>query len=244
MSQDHASAWDTLGAILLMLWCVAMWAAVAVLAYANRRAVSTRIYWAAAGVIGIGIVGQLGHVQEHFAQIGYWVANPNEKAWMTPWGNSLARGIGQVDTSKPPLGMEILHLAGNFIFLAGLVGVMVITRRARNTRSRSWGRMGVWMQGIHGVEHLALTLTVAFGASQAVGLSTIFGLLDPGPGLWTYRVWWHFIANVMGTIIFMMAVYHLCRERKLIEESFQPAPEGVSAPVDTVRAAGHAPANS
>lgn len=31
--------------------------------------------------------------------------------------------------------------------------------------------MGVWMQGIHGLEHLSLMLSVWLGAKQAIGLS-------------------------------------------------------------------------
>jgi hypothetical protein len=86
--------------------------------------------------------------------------------------------------------------------------------------------MGVWMQGIHGLEHLSLTLSVWLGAKKAIGLSTWFGQLTPGPGATTYRVWWHFIANVMGSYIFAMAVWHLRRERGEICESFGVEPTG------------------
>lgn len=217
MTQQQSA---TVGAVLLLLWAVGMWAAVAVLAYANRGPVRPWLFRASAGVIILGILGQLGHVQEHIAQVGYWIAHPNAKPWMTPLGNGLAAGLGQSTPDKPSLGMEILHLTGNFIFLAGLVGVMLITRRALRTRARRWAKMGVWMQGIHGIEHLALTLSVAFGAKQAIGLSTWFGLLEPGPGLWTYRIWWHFVANMLGSVIFAVAVYHLWRERREVAAGY------------------------
>ncbi|WP_034273278.1 DUF6008 family protein [Haloechinothrix halophila] len=213
----------SVGAVGLVVWAVAMWAAVGVLAYANRGPVRPWVYSLSVGVIGLGIIGQLGHVQEHFAQVAYWLAHPNEKAWMTPLGTGLANGLGQVAPDKPSLGMEILHMTGNFIFLAGLVGVVLITRRALSTKARKWGKMGVLMQGIHGMEHLVLTLSVALGASQAIGLSTWFGLLDPGPGLWTYRIWWHFIANVVGSVIFAVAVYHLWRERREVRLGYLSA---------------------
>src|SRR5256885_9077225 len=132
---QHPSGWDTAGALLMLLWAAAMWAAVAVLAYAGRRRARPWLFRGAAAVIILGILGQIGHIQEHVAQTGYWVAHPNAKPWMTPWGNGLADGMGQIDMSKPTLGMEILHLVGNFIFLAGMVGVMLITRRALHTRS-------------------------------------------------------------------------------------------------------------
>ncbi len=218
-----ASSWDTVGAILLLLWAVTMWAAVAVLWCANRRTARPWLYRASATVIVIGVVGQIGHLTEHVAQVGSWLQHPNSPAWMTPWGTALARGFGRVDTTKPTLGMEILHLTGNFIFLAGLAGIMVITRHNRLTRTRRWGKMGAWMQGIHGLEHLSLTLSVAFGASQAIGLSTWFGQLTPGPGLVTYRVWWHFTANVIGSIIFGVALYHLWCERREIRAPYHPA---------------------
>lgn len=224
MHSSSVSGWDTTGAVLLLLWAAAMWLAVALIAYAGRRSVRPWLFRASAGVIGLGVIGQIGHIQEHVAQTGYWVLHPNAQPWMTPWGTGLADGFGQVDASKPTFGMEFLHFVGNLIFLAGIVGIMLITRRARGTRTRWWAKMGTWMQGIHGIEHAALTLSVALGASQAIGLSTWFGLLDPGPGLWTYRIWWHMIANLIGTVIFAVALYHLWRERRQIKAGHQPPP--------------------
>jgi uncharacterized protein DUF6008 len=225
-----ASGVDTAGAVLLLLWAAGMWAAVAGLAYANRGTPRPWVFRACLTVIIIGVIGQIGHLTEHVAQVGYWLQHPNSPPWMTPWGSALARGFGRVDTSKPTLGMEILHLTGNFIFLAGLAAVMVISRRTRAGRARKWGKMGVWMQGIHGLEHLSLTLSVAFGAKQAIGLSTWFGLLDPGPGLATYRIWWHFLANVIGSCIFAAALYHLWRERHEIRAAHDAAPTAGAAP--------------
>jgi hypothetical protein len=221
-----ASVLDILGAVLLLGWAVVMWVAVAVVAFADRA--RPWVFRLAVGVVGLGVVGQLGHVQEHFAQVGYWVLHPDAKPWMTPWGTGLANGFGIVDPSKPSLGMEILHFVGNLIFLAGLVGVALLTTRALHTKARKWGRMGVWMQGIHGLEHLALTLSVWLGAPQAIGLSTFFGLLEPGPGLWTYRIWWHFVANVVGTVIFAIAVWHLWRERNEVTPGPLPQRELVT----------------
>lgn len=91
--------------------------------------------------------------------------------------------------------------------------------------------MGVWMQGIHGLEHLALMVSVWLGAKQAVGLSTWFGQLTPGPGASAYRVWWHFWANVIGSFIFAMALVHLRRERGQICDSFRDAPVTPPVPV-------------
>ncbi len=236
-----ASGWDKLGAILLLLWAVGMWAGVFGLWYANRGAVRRPwVYRATAALIVVGLIGQIGHLQEHVAQVGYWLAHPNDPAWMTPWGTGLANGYGVVDTTKPTLGMEILHLMGNFVFFAGLAAVMVITRHARGTRTRHYGVMGTWMQGLHGLEHLVLTLSVWFGAKRAIGLSTWFGLVQPGLGLSTYRVWWHFVANIMGSYIFGKALYYLWRERNIIQASFDLEPK--QAPQKAAPAASPAPA--
>jgi hypothetical protein len=224
-----ASGWDITAAVLLLGWAVAMWAAVGILTIANRRQARPWVFNGAAAVIGIGVVGQIGHLQEHLAQAAYWIGHPDSKPWMTPWGTGLARGFGAVEPTKPSLGMEILHLTGNLVFLAGLAGVVVITARARQTRARRWGKMGAWMQGIHGLEHAVLTLSIALGANRAVGLSTWFGALPNGPGLWTYRIWWHTIANLVGSVIFGVAVYHLWQERSTVRATYraelEPGPE-------------------
>ncbi|MEU5090379.1 DUF6008 family protein [Streptomyces sp. NPDC021356] len=229
---NTVSSLDTLGAVLLIGWAVAMWAAVVVIALGNRGQARPWLYKVAIALIGLGVIGQVGHFQEHVAQAAYWVAHPYSPPWMTPWGNGLSRGMGQVDPSKPTLGMEILHLMGNFIFLAGLVGIAQITRRAAGAlKSRKWARMGVWMQGIHGLEHVALTLSIALGASRAIGLSTWFGLIEPGPALATYRVWWHFVANLIGTVILAIAVYHLWKERRAVKAGYG-VPEAEVAEAD------------
>ena len=215
------SWWDTAGAVLLLLWAVGMWAAVAVLKFSNRGAGRPWVYPATMGLIVLGVIGQIGHAQEHFAQVAYWALRPTQQPGMTPWGTGLAKGFEQADPGKATFGMEFLHLTGNFIFLAGLAGVLVITRRTVGSKAGRWGKMGVWMQGIHGLEHLTLTLSVVLGAPRAIGLSTWFGLLAPGPALWTYRVWWHFIANVIGSMIFAVAVYHLYRERNEIKATYR-----------------------
>ncbi len=79
--------------------------------------------------------------------------------------------------------------------------------------------MGVIMQGLHGLEHVALTVTAAAGMPP-VGFSTWFGLLEGGPGLWTHRVWWHFLANVAGTVVFMLAVRAFWRERDRVARAW------------------------
>ncbi|MGI8665411.1 MAG: DUF6008 family protein [Jatrophihabitans sp.] len=234
-NMNMVSGWDTTGAILMVLWALGMWSAVGVLAFANHTRLRPWVYQGSIALILVGVVGQVGHLQEHVAQAGYWVKHPNAKPWMTPWGTGLAKGFGRVDQSKPSLGMEILHLTGNFIFLAGIAGIMVITYRARQTKARKWGKMGMWMQGIHGLEHLSLTLSVAFGAKRAIGLSTWFGVLPNGPGLWTYRIWWHAIANVIGSTIFAIGLFYLYKERAAVRAAYW-GPAAVHAQPEPTRA--------
>ncbi len=233
MGGGHSTPWlDTLGAVGLLAWAAAMWLAVAALAFVDRRGKRAWMYKAGLSVIVIGVIAQIGHLIEHVSQAVYWIWHPEAPAWMTPWGTGLANGFQQVDPSRKTLGMEILHLTGNFMFLAGLAAVMVVTRRIRHTRTRRWGKMGMWMQGIHGLEHVALTASVWLGAKQAIGLSTWFGQLTPGPGATTYRVWWHFWANVIGSFVFAVALWHLRRERGEIADSFRETPQNPPTPVD------------
>lgn len=221
---DPASVLHVLGALGMLAWTLVMWTAIAVLAFSHRRPVRPWMLRTATGVVVLGAIGQFGHMLEHVAQAGYWVMRPYEPAWMTPWGSGLAIGFGVTDPTKPSLGMEILHFVGNMLFLAGIVGVMQLTRRVTyRSTARRCARMGVWMQGIHGVEHLVLMLSVWLGAPAAIGLSTWFGLIEPGVALSTHRIWWHFLANVLGTAIFSLALYHLWRERPRIAAAHRPS---------------------
>ncbi|HEX4705327.1 MAG TPA: DUF6008 family protein, partial [Pseudonocardiaceae bacterium] len=154
----HVSTLDTVLAVLLTLWAVGMWVAVFGLGFLNRGPARSWLYPAITTVILFGVVGQIAHLWEHIAQVIFWVKHPSAPSGMSPWGMALSMGYGQMNKAMPTLGMETLHLVGNFIFLAGLAAAMVLTRRFRGTTARKWATMGVWMQGIHGLEHLSLTL--------------------------------------------------------------------------------------
>jgi hypothetical protein len=228
--QTGYSTQDMMGAIGLLFVAVAMWAGVLLVFLKGRRG-SARAVWAGGGtLVALGVAVQLGHLSEHTAQLGYWAGHRNSPAWMTPWANGLARGFGRVDPSKPTLGMEILHFIGNMAFLAGLVGLLMLTRRSPQLKARKWARMGVWMQGLHGLEHLSLMVSVWAGAPRAIGVSTGFGLVDPGPGLWTYRIWWHFVANVIGSVVFGVGVWHFWRERQAVRLDLLRSADGTPAP--------------
>jgi hypothetical protein len=224
-----ASTLNEIGALLLLGWAVAMFLAVAVL----RRGHGRGVYLGLAGVVGVGLAGQIAHMGEHVVQIGYWLQAPNAPTRMTPWGSGMGRGFGRIETGKPVLGMELLHLVGNLIFWAGLLGAVLLTRRHPVSGARRTARIGAWVQGAHCVEHLSLTASVWLGAHRPIGLSTWFGTLPPGPGLWTYRVWWHFWANAIPTAIFVTAAVQLWRDRRSIAAGFVITP-AQSAPADPV----------
>lgn len=149
-------------------------------------------------VAGLGF--QLVHALEHVVQAGAWVTAPNQPPFLTPWAiagrDALAVG------GDAALGAELLHLAGNLVFLAGLMALAAIANPTRSSRAL---RAGLLVQGAHVAEHVALTLTVAT-VSKAIGVTTLFGLLDAGPTLWTLRVTAHFTVNALATVAAGLAV--------------------------------------
>jgi hypothetical protein len=57
--------------------------------------------------------------------------------------------------------------------------------------------------------------------------------------LWTYRVWWHFLADVIGTMIFAIALYHLWREREHIKATYRPCADTTAVPEPQPLATAH-----
>lgn len=111
------------------------------------------------------------------------------------------------------LGMELLHLIGNTIFMAGL-GALAVVYTARGYASTEFRnlRIALTVQGIHLLEHIALTLTVIF-AGQAIGVSTFFGGIE-GPLLSSWRVWFHFLINLFASWYALRAVLDLRLRRR------------------------------
>jgi hypothetical protein len=181
----HPTGLNILGAWLLLAWSAAMLVGLVVLRRVARHRRGRGLLLGTVAVVVVGLVGQVAHMVEHVVQIGYWSQTPNAPIRMTPWGLGMGRAFGTVDRSRPALGMEVLHLVGNVIFWFGLLGVVLLTRYSSSSRARRTGRIGAWVQGAHCMEHLSLTLSVWFGAKTPVGLSTWFGTLPAGPGLWT-----------------------------------------------------------
>ncbi len=161
------------------------------------------------------LVFQFGHLVEHTLQMAMWMVHPRRGPWMSPIAQELSLwfgGVGQADSAEMSLsmarGMELLHLIGNSIFLAGATGVVVLV----GGPARRWAALGWWFQALHTLEHVALTATMLAGG-RAIGVSNWFGRLD-GTTLTTQRVWWHGLVNLFATALVARAVVLARRSRR------------------------------
>jgi hypothetical protein len=155
-------------------------------------------------VAGMGLAFQVGHFAEHAFQFAVWVIGENsqicgrDKPWMSPWVTELVRrlGIALFPAAGVPrqmmMGMEILHLIGNSIFLVSL-GCLYYCRKSK------WIRWAIYIEGFHLYEHLMLTATAYF-VGKPIGLSTLFGgssVIGSTEFAVGYRVTWHFAMNLL-----------------------------------------------
>lgn len=157
-----------------------------------------------------GIAFQVFHFAEHLLQAGYWVVHPGEAPWLTPWAAAGRDVLASAADGQAATGSELLHLGGNAVFLAGVVAAVVAVRASgRWTRTPSALRVALWAQGLHVGLHLVLTVTwLTF--QQAHGLSTLFGLLEPGTVLTNaMRVWVHFAINLGATVYAVIGLWQL-----------------------------------
>jgi hypothetical protein len=201
---DHLTRASLAGAIALTSLAVAVLTALAIGLLTRRRS------WALLAAATAGGAFQLSHFSEHLAQAGYWITHSDEAPWMTPWAAALADSFGRLASGTPSFGMEALHLVGNTIFLAAAVAILAVVRRAP-TDSRRPARIGVVAQAVHVAEHVSLTVSVLM-TRRALGFSTLFGTLDPGPRLWSYRVWWHLSINAIATTLAAIALIRWRRQ--------------------------------
>lgn len=141
--------------------------------------------------LGIALTAfQAFHTLEHLLQLRQWFAAPWQQGWMSPIAHqtsvglaAIADGLGLTGTG---LGMELLHLVGNIVFL---VGVLALWRAGLGGLSI----VLIVFKAMHLLEHTTLTLTALAGL-PAWGASTFFAQLS-GAELSTYRVWWHLVMN-------------------------------------------------
>jgi hypothetical protein len=155
-------------------------------------------------VAGVGLAFQVGHFAEHAAQFAVWILGDmsgicgRDTPWMSPWVTEMVRraGTSLFPTADPRrqmmMGMEVLHLIGNGIFLISL-GCLYYCVRSK------WIRWALYIEGFHLYEHLMLTLTAYF-VGKPIGLSTLFGgsdVIGSREFAVGYRVTWHFAMNLL-----------------------------------------------
>lgn len=169
---------------------------------------------------GLGLIFQIGHFAEHTFQFAVWVLGDfsnicgRNTPWMSSWANGLVQKIGAVFTSadaqrRMMLGMEVLHLIGNSIFLAGLVALYYCV-------PSKWVRWALYIETFHLYEHVSLTATAYF-LGKPIGMSTLFGAVNViGEREFAVgcRVTWHFVMNLLPMPFAMVGLMEYLRERK------------------------------
>ena len=155
------------------------------------------------GIAVGGLTFQALHMAEHIVQLGVWLWAPDRPPFLTAWAEAgrdhLAVG------GHTALGDELLHLGGNLVFLAGLVALVALVGWRHRVPSLS---VALVVQGIHVIEHIALTSSL-LAAGRSIGVTTLFGALDPGPGLWGTRVIAHFGLNAVASAAAAVALVHI-----------------------------------
>jgi hypothetical protein len=158
--------------------------------------------------VGLGLAFQVGHFIEHGVQFAVWIGGQfqsvaaafcgRDMPYMSPPLTAMVRFGGATlfpdanAARQMMLGMEILHLIGNSLFLATIAGVYYLM-------PSKWVRYAFYIEGGHLCEHLALTLT-AYYIGKPIGISTLFGQAPyyfGKNGAVGYRVTWHFAMNLL-----------------------------------------------
>lgn len=184
-------------------------------ATASRQA---RRRWAvyrdgAALAVAGGLVFQALHALEHLVQLAMWLVHPLAPPYLTPWAIVGRDGLAMVAGSTGA-GGEVLHLIGNLIFLAALLGLRLVdatdarlgVRPPSLSRERA-AKGATVMQTVHVMEHLMLTAAVVLTGTP-LGMSTLFGLLEAGtPSATALRVLFHFTLNAVPTILVGKALW-------------------------------------
>ncbi|OOO17853.1 hypothetical protein EFR00_28415 [Rhizobium sophoriradicis] len=177
----------------------------------------------AAGVLAIlGLAFQVGHFAEHALQFAIWLLGDlsnicgRDTPWMSPWVMALCQRLGlwiapdAPSTRQVMLGMEVLHLVGNSIFLTGLMCLYKVV-------PSRWVRWAIYIETFHLYEHIMLTAT-AFFLGKPVGMSTLFGgtsLVDSREFAVGVRVSWHFAMNLLPMPFAMLGIMEFARDHSL-----------------------------
>lgn len=169
-----------------------------------RREVGFDLATILAVVAMLGLLFQVGHFAEHAFQFAVWTLGElsnicgRDTPWMSPWVTEMVRQVAallfpNLDAARRMmLGMEVLHLLGNGIFLVGLAALYYCVRS-------KWVRWALYIETFHLYEHIMLTATAYF-VGKPIGMSTLFGAVNVigdrefAVGV---RVTWHFAMNLL-----------------------------------------------
>jgi hypothetical protein len=176
-----------------------------------------------AAVAGLGMAFQVGHFAEHAMQFGVWILGDlsnicgRDTPWMSPWLTEMVRGFGILlfPAAEAPrqmmMGMEILHLIGNGIFLTSLVCLYYCV-------PSKWIRWAIAIETFHLYEHVMLTASSYF-VGKPIGLSTLFGgssLIGSREFAVGYRVSWHFAMNLLPMPLAMFGLMQYMRRKAVL----------------------------
>jgi hypothetical protein len=176
-------------------------------------------------LVGLGMAFQVGHFVEHGTQFAVWLFGKSQ--WVisvfcgrdTPFmSGPVTEFVRLTGASLFPdasvarqmmMGVEILHLIGNTIFLLSIAGTYYFI-------PTKWVRWAFTIEGLHLCEHVALTLT-AYYFGKPIGVSTAFGHAFSWWGTELavgYRVSWHFVMNLLPLPFVMVAMMQHWREAR------------------------------
>lgn len=192
---------------------------------------------AIATAAALSLVFQVGHFAEHAFQFAVWLLGDlsnicgRDTPWMSAWAAELVRQIGVLlfPLAEAPrrmmLGMEVLHLIGNSIFLVGLAALYYCL-------PSRWVRWALYIEGFHLYEHIMLT-TTAFFVGKPIGLSTLFGaasVIGDREFAVGVRVSWHFVMNLLPMPFAMVAIMEHWRSAGGVRSMLRHAPGNAAAP--------------
>ena len=178
---------------------------------------------AAAAVAALGLLFQVGHFAEHAAQFGVWILGDlsnicgRDIPWMSPWAYALVNQAGQLlfpaaaAARQMMLGMEVLHLAGNCMFLTSLAALYYCV-------PSKWVRWAIYIETFHLYEHISLTATAYF-IGKPIGMSTLFGgasVIGDREFAVGCRVTWHFLMNLLPMPFAMIGLMEYWRQKTAV----------------------------
>jgi hypothetical protein len=181
-------------------------------------------------IVGLGLAFQVGHFIEHAVQFAVWLFGTSQWVAANFCGRNIPYMSGPVTNAvsvagaylfpnsdiarQMMMGTEILHLVGNFAFLATIAGVFYLI-------PTKLVRYAFYIEAAHLCEHFSLTFS-AYYAGTPMGVSTLFGqapaLLGKEAAV-GWRVSWHFAMNLLPMPLVMVAIMRHLAEKRTVAEA-------------------------